>query len=539
VQALLEINNLRVNFDGVTAVDGIDLTLNQGQTLVLLGESGSGKSITAMTILQILPAVANITSGQILLAGQDLLKKSEQEMCAVRGGKISIIFQEPQTSLNPVMTIGDQIAESLRIHKNLTGKAARKQVIALLDEIGITSAKQRYDDYPHQFSGGMKQRVMIAMALACDPVLLIADEPSTALDVTIQKQVLELLLKIQKKRNMAILFITHDLGVAAKMADHVSVMHQGKIVENAARETFFTKPRHSYSQALFSTLAQNKLPKSAESKSEKKLTKALLEVKNLDVFFPIRTGILKTITGHVKAVKNTSLTLEQGKTTVVVGESGSGKSSLAKGILQLVSVSGGEVFFDDVDLIKLTAKELRQKRADIQIIFQDPYSSMNPRMQVGAIIEEGIILQGEKSVAERIQRIEELLIQVGLEPSSRHRYPHEFSGGQRQRICIARALAVEPKLIICDEPTSALDSLFQSQILELLTELQDKLGLSYLFITHNLAIVEQLADHVIVMYQGEIVEQGDAKQVLHSPQHAYTQQLVSAVLSPIIIKESK
>ncbi|PHS24666.1 MAG: ABC transporter ATP-binding protein [Methylophaga sp.] len=537
MQPLLEINNLTVSFGDETAVDGIDLTLNRGQTLVLLGESGSGKSITAMTILQILPVAATITSGQIVLAGQDLLKKSEEEMCAVRGGQISIIFQEPQTSLNPVMTIGDQIAESLRIHKNLTGTAARKQVIALLDEIGITSAKQRYDDYPHQFSGGMKQRVMIAMALACDPVLLIADEPSTALDVTIQKQVLELLLKVQQKRNMAILFITHDLGVAAKMADHVSVMHKGNIVENASRDVFFTKPSHRYSQALFNTLAQGSQVKLTAVKLEKKPEQALLKVTNLDVFFPIRTGILKTITGHVKAVKNVSLTLEQGKTTVVVGESGSGKSSLGKGILQLVSVSGGEVLFDGVDLMKLTAAQLRQKRADIQIIFQDPYSSMNPRMQIGAIIEEGMILQSNKSAAQRLLRIEELLIQVGLEPASRHRYPHQFSGGQRQRICIARALAVEPKLIICDEPTSALDSLFQAQILELLSELQNKLGLSYLFITHNLAIVEQLADHVIVMYQGEIVEQGDAKQILHNPQHAYTQQLISAVLPPTIIEE--
>lgn len=530
MQPLLEITDLKVDFNGSLAVDGVNLTINRGETLVLLGESGSGKSITAMSILRILPTAARVTSGKILLDGQDLLQQSELEMCEVRGAKVGIIFQEPQTSLNPVIKIGEQIAESLRRHKKITEKEVRAEVIGLLDEIGIESADKRYDDYPHQFSGGMKQRVMIAMALACEPALLIADEPSTALDVTTQVQVLELLLKLQKQRDMAILFITHDLGVAAKMADNISVMLDGKIIEHAPRSRFFKQQQHPYSQQLFKAFAEQGNEKSIPSASIPSADDILLEVKSLKVYFPIKTGLLKRTTGHVKAVNDISFTLEKGKTAVIVGESGSGKTTLGKGILQLLPVTGGQVLFEGVDLVKLTASQLRKKRTDIQVIFQDPYSSMNPRMLVGDIIAEGMLTQGDKSLEQRQQRVEELLVQVGLEQSSRHRYPHEFSGGQRQRICIARALAMEPKLIICDEPTSALDSLFQAQILALLADLQKKLGLSYLFITHNLALVDYIADHVMVMYQGEIVEQGSAKQVLHHPQHSYTQRLVSAVL---------
>ena len=532
MKPLLKVSHLTVKFGETVAVDKLSLTLDRGKTRVLIGESGCGKSVTAMSILRILPEVASITSGEIILDGQDLLKQSEQAMCAIRGRKIGIIFQEPQTSLNPVMTVGDQIAESLRKHKKITKKAARAQVIKLLDEMGIASPSRRYDDYPHQFSGGMKQRVMIAMALACEPALLIADEPSTALDVTIQAQVLDLLLTLQKRRNMAILFITHDLAVAAKMADDISVMLKGQIVEDVSKDRFFTHPSHDYSQKLFARMPKN-LSGELGLNKQKKPSKTLLAVNHLDVYFPIKTGLLKRVAGYVKAVSNVSLDLQQGKTTAIVGESGSGKTSLGKGILQLAPIYAGSVLYDGVDLTQLTQAKLRKKRADIQIIFQDPYAAMNPKMLVGNIIEEGMINQNEqyKTPEDRRARVENLLTEVGLDKSSLHRYPHEFSGGQRQRICIARALAASPKLIICDEPTSALDNVFQLQILKLLSDLQHKLGLTYLLITHNLAIVEHIADHVAVMYKGEIVEQGDPMQVLKRPKHAYTERLVSALLT--------
>ena len=531
---LLEISDLKVSFGSTAVVDEIGFTINRGETFVLLGESGSGKSISAMAIMRLLPNAATINSGRIFLDGEDLLQLPESEMRSIRGGKVGMIFQEPQTSLNPVMTIGDQIAESLSWHKKLKGKTAQVRVIELLEAVGISEADRRYGEYPHQFSGGMKQRVMIAMALAGEPELLIADEPSTALDVTIQAQVLELLLKLQKERNMAILFITHDLGVASKMADQVGVMYAGKIVENAPRDQFFKKPEHPYSQELFDALP-SKIKRDQEERNQKvdQDKSVLLEVKNLDVHFPIRTGFFKKVTGHVRAVNDISMTLERGQTIAMVGESGSGKTTFGKGILQLIRPTNGSVIFDGVDLAKLSPAELRKRRTDIQIVFQDPYSSMNPRMIISDIIEEGMIAQKiGKTKQDRIKRVEELLEQVGLEKEFRLRYPHEFSGGQRQRICIARALAVDPKLIICDEPTSALDVSVQSQILTLLKDLQNRLGLTYLFITHNLGVVEYIAHKVAVMYQGEIVEYGDVDQVLYAPEHAYTQKLLSAI--PVI-----
>ena len=531
---LLEISDLKVSFGSTPVVDEIGFTINRGETFVLLGESGSGKSISAMAIMRLLPNAATINSGKVLLDGEDLLQLPESEMRSIRGGKVGMIFQEPQTSLNPVMTIGDQIAESLSWHKKLKGKTARARVIELLDAVGISEADRRYGEYPHQFSGGMKQRVMIAMALAGEPELLIADEPSTALDVTIQAQVLELLLKLQKERNMAILFITHDLGVASKMADQVGVMYDGKIVENAPRDQFFKKPEHPYSQKLFDALP-SKIKRDQEERNQNvdQDKSVLLEVKNLDVHFPIRTGFFKKVTGHVRAVNDVSMTLERGQTIAMVGESGSGKTTFGKGILQLIRPTNGSVMFDGVDLAKLSPAELRKRRTDIQIVFQDPYSSMNPRMIISDIIEEGMIAQKiGNTKQDRIKRVEELLEQVGLEKEFRLRYPHEFSGGQRQRICIARALAVDPKLIICDEPTSALDVSVQSQILTLLKDLQNRLGLTYLFITHNLGVVEYIAHQVAVMYQGEIVEYGDVDQVLYNPQHAYTQKLLAAI--PVI-----
>ena len=414
-EPLLKISDLKVSFGSTSAVDGIDLVINRGETFVLLGESGCGKSISAMSIMRLLPNAARINSGRILLDGEDLLQLPESEMRQIRGGKIGMIFQEPQTSLNPVMTIGDQIAESLSWHKKLKGKSARIRVIELLKAVGISDADRRYDEYPHQFSGGMKQRVMIAMALAGEPELLIADEPSTALDVTIQAQVLDLLLKLQKERNMAILFITHDLGVASKMADHVGVMYAGKIVETAPRDQFFRAPAHPYSQKLFDALPSKiKRDQEEQNQSLNKETSILLEVQNLDVHFPIRTGFFKKVTGHVKAVNNISLTLERGQTIAMVGESGSGKTTFGKGVLQLIRPTNGSVFFEGIDLAKLSPAELRKRRTDIQIVFQDPYSSMNPRMIVGDIIEEGMIAQGiGKTKQERLQRVEDLLEQVG------------------------------------------------------------------------------------------------------------------------------
>lgn len=529
---LLQIFDLKVCFGSTPAVDGIDLKINHGETFVLLGESGCGKSISAMSIMRLLPNAARIESGKILLDGEDLLQLPESEMRAIRGGKVGMIFQEPQTSLNPVMTIGDQIAESVRGHNKGKNQSIRDRVLELLDAVGITEGERRYGEFPHQFSGGMKQRVMIAMALAGEPELLIADEPSTALDVTIQAQVLDLLLELQKERNMAILFITHDLGVAAKMADHVGVMYAGKIVETSPRDQFFKKPSHPYSQKLFDALPHKMKREVVEQKQSDQNENILLEVKNLDVHFPIKKGLFKRVVGQVRAVNDVSLILEKGKTVAMVGESGSGKTTFGKGVLQLIKPTNGTVIFEGQDLTKLSPAELRKKRTDIQIIFQDPYSSMNPRMIVSDIIEEGMVAQGiGKTKKDRVARVEELLEQVGLEKEFRLRYPHEFSGGQRQRICIARALAVDPKLIICDEPTSALDVSVQSQILTLLKDLQNRLGLSYLFITHNLGVVEYIADKVAVMYQGEIVEYGDVDQVLHRPQHSYTQKLLSAVLT--------
>ena len=534
-EPLLEISDLTVSFGSSNVVDGINLIINRGETFVLLGESGCGKSISAMSIMRLLPNAARIKSGCILLEGKDLLQLSESAMRKIRGGKVGMIFQEPQTSLNPVMTIGAQIAESLRVHEKLKDASgsisAKSRVIDLLNAVGITEPDRRYNEFPHQFSGGMKQRVMIAMALAGEPELLIADEPSTALDVTIQAQVLELLLKLQKDLNMAILFITHDLGVASKMADHVGVMYDGKIVETASRDQFFKAPAHAYSQKLFAALPSKiKREREEQNQSLPQGKGVLLEVQNLDVHFPIRSGFFKRVTGHVKAVNNISMTLERGQTVAMVGESGSGKTTFGKGVLQLIKPTNGSVIFEGTDLAHLTASKLRKYRSDIQIVFQDPYSSMNPRMIVGDIIEEGMIAQDiGKTRQERLQRVEELLEQVGLEKEYRLRYPHEFSGGQRQRICIARALAVDPKLIICDEPTSALDVSVQSQILTLLKDLQNRLGLTYLFITHNLGVVEYIAHQVAVMYQGEIVEYGDVAQVLYEPQHAYTQKLLAAV----------
>ena len=534
---VLEIDDLHSAFgDGnnaVKAVDGISFSIQKGETFVLLGESGCGKSITALTIMRLLPHAARVSAGNIRLHGQELLQLPERDMRAIRGGHIAMIFQEPQTSLNPVLNIGSQIGEAVQVHQGLSGKGRRERVSELLEAVGIPDPERRMVEYPHQFSGGMKQRVMIAMALAGEPDLLIADEPSTALDVTIQAQVLSLLRGLQARTGMAILFITHDLGVAWEMADRVGVMYQGKIVEQGERESFFKSPEHPYSQRLFDAMPSKAKRDREEMQRQDPSAQSpelLIEIDDLKVHFPIRKGLFKRVVGQVEAVDGVSLVIERGRTVAMVGESGSGKTTFGKSILQLIRPTAGSVRFNGEELTALSTRQLRRLRSKIQIVFQDPYSSMNPRMMVGDIIEEGMIAQGiGQGAAQRRQRVSELLKQVGLETAFRNRYPHEFSGGQRQRICIARALAVDPELIVCDEPTSALDVSVQAQILELLRDLQQRFGLAYLFITHNLGVVEYIAHHVAVMYRGRIVEQGPVGQVLYRPQHAYTQKLLSAV----------
>jgi len=605
---LLEVEGLKTWFDTpegtVRAVDGIDFHIARGETLALLGESGCGKSISALSLLQLVPQPAGrIVAGHIRLDSLDILTLPERDMRNVRGKRIAMIFQEPQTSLNPVLTIGDQISEAIPEAGGLSRRQKRDKVGQLLEAVGIADAAQRYDHYPHQFSGGMKQRVMIAMALAAEPDLLVADEPTTALDVTIQAQILSLLKELQKKTGMAILLITHDLGVVSETADRVAVMYAGQIVEMAPRDEYFSAPQHPYSQKLFRSvpgrmqrgaaldviagsvpslrqdfrgcrfaercdrawdLCRKKIPvwvtqngrgvlchlydKTVSPPSAKESRQparaasvvvtggggeALLHVSDLKVHFPIHKGVFQRVVGHVKAVDGISLDIARGHTLALVGESGCGKTTAGKGILQIVPPTSGSVVYNGRELTRLKGRELRSMRRRFQIIFQDPYASLDPRMLVGEILEEGMRAQGlggDRSA--RQARVEELLQHVGLPAESRTRYPHEFSGGQRQRISIARALAVEPELIVCDEPTSALDVSVQAQVLNLLKRLQDELGLSYLFITHNLSVVEYLAHDVAVMYLGRIVERGRVDEVLQKPGHPYTEALLSAV--PVI-----
>ncbi len=526
----------------IHAVKDVSFEVDSGQTVALVGESGSGKSITALSIARLLPDAAKITQGEVLLRQENLLGYSEREMRTIRGSRISMIFQEPMTSLNPVVKIGDQICETMIHHEKLSKKLARERCLDLLNAVGLSNTRGIIDDYPHQLSGGMRQRVMIAIALAANPDVLIADEPTTALDVTIQAQVLKLLKELQKEFNMGLIFITHDLGVVQQIADRVVVMRYGEVVEEASSQHFFSAPEHPYSQQLLNAVpAINKRGQrlsvngeqvgvSQISSSATSLDAPLLEVDRLKVHFPIKKGVFKRVVGHVKAVNDVSLQLRAGRTLALVGESGCGKTTVGKSIIRLLDVTQGEITFQGQDLLRLKGEALRARRRDLQIVFQDPYSSLNPRMLVGDIIEEGMIALGiETNQAKRIHRVAELLQQVGLPEDAKSRYPHEFSGGQRQRICIARALAVNPKIIICDEPTSALDVSVQAQVLNLLKDLQATLGMSYLFITHDMSVVSYLADDVAVMYQGEIVEQGDAMKILQHPQHEYTKKLLAAV----------
>ena len=528
--------------DREVAVEDVSFSIPKQGTFALLGESGSGKSVTALSVMRLLPEAARIESGEIRLNGRDLLELPEVQMRGMRGSTIGMIFQEPMMSLNPVMTVGQQICEPLRRHRGLSRKASRARALELLDAVRVPEPRRRIDEYPHQLSGGMKQRVMIAGALAAEPELLIADEPTTALDVTIQAQVLELLRDLQRDLGMAMLFITHDLAVAKSMADAVAIMQHGRIVEAESAKEFFGNPRHEYSRNLFAALPDiskrglrlhGNEPGPDEPASEPVLaaeSKPLLEVEDLQVHFPIRRGVFRRTVGHVRAVDGLSFTLHEGETFALVGESGCGKTTTGKGLIRLLPVTHGKIRYRGHDLGRCSAHEMASFRSELQIVFQDPFSSLNPRMVIGDIIAEGMQVLGvSQGAAERRERIEELLAKVGLRPEHQGRYPHEFSGGQRQRIAIARALAVNPKLIVCDEPTSALDVTIQAQILNLLQDLQDRHGLTYLFITHNIAVVSWMAHRMAVMHEGRIVEQGDTIEILQNPQHEYTRMLLSAV----------
>ncbi|MCB1675765.1 MAG: ABC transporter ATP-binding protein, partial [Halioglobus sp.] len=488
------------------------------------GESGSGKSVTSMAAMRLLPDALAITGGAVHMGAQDLFTLSEAGMQNVRGARVAMIFQNAMSALNPVQTVGRQVAETLRLHTRLRGAALRRAVVALFAEVGIPDAAARYAFFPHQLSGGQQQRVMIAMALACEPEVLIADEPTTALDVTIQAQVLRLIRELTRSRKLAVLLITHDMGVVRHTADEVGVMYRGQIIERAPVDDFFRNPRQAYSRRLIDAL-----PDLGHFCSVA-VQQPLLQLQEVKVHFPVRRGILQRTVDHTRAVDGVSLAIARGETYALVGESGSGKSTLGRAILRLEPLAGGRILFKGRHIEGLGRRDMLPWRREIQVIFQNPHSSMNPRMSVGDIIAEGMISLGlELSARQREERIAALLQRVQLESPFSQRYPHELSGGQLQRIAIARALAVDPQLIICDEPTSALDVSIRAEVLALLQELQGEFGVSYLFITHDLSIVPGLAHHVGVMQAGRLVEQGSAEQVLSAPQHPYTQALLRSV----------
>jgi peptide/nickel transport system ATP-binding protein len=598
-EAVIDVDELKTYFyteEGVVrAVDGVSFRIHAGRTLGIVGESGSGKSVTSLSIMRLLAASATIESGRIALLGRDLVRLPEPQMRAIRGKEISMIFQEPMTSLNPVFTVGAQVMEAILLHQKASKAEARERTIALFKEVGIPNPEQRVDAYPHQLSGGQKQRVMIAMALSCNPKLLIADEPTTALDVTIQAQILDILRRLRDDRGMAILFITHDLGVIAEIADDVLVMYRGEEVEYGPVLEIFEHPKHPYTKGLLACRPRLDTPykllptvddfmsvKTVDGKlviEEKRLDEArlhklkthgrgrllhpqselaamghgegsgfgvqagvrgdtqfvaegtapLLSVENLQVYFPVRRGILQRTVDHVRAVDGISFKVYRGQTLGLVGESGCGKTTAGRAILRLVEPTAGRVWFDGVDVASLGSGDMRRMRRRMQIIFQDPYGSLNPRMTIEAAITEPMVIQGiGKNRRERRDRAAALLEEVGMLPIHLRRYPHEFSGGQRQRICIARAIAVEPEFLICDESVSALDVSVQAQVLNLLKRLQETRGLTYIFISHDLSVVKFMADMMAVMNGGKIVEFGPSEAIYRAPREEYTRRLISA-----------
>jgi microcin C transport system ATP-binding protein len=534
---LLEIRNLSVTFAGrggaspVEAVKGVSLTLERGETLALVGESGSGKSVTALSILQLLPypLAAHGADSSIRFAGEELVGAAPETLRRVRGNRIAMVFQEPMTSLNPLHTLERQIAETLQIHRHMAPGRARERTLELLRLVGLADAESRLDAYPHQLSGGQRQRVMIAMAIANEPDILIADEPTTALDVTIQAHILQLLKDLRDRFGMALLLITHDLTIVRKMADKICIMTQGEIVEAGPTTEIFARPRHPYTQRLLAAEPKGRpLPANPAAVE-------LMAAQKLKVWFPIRRGVLRRVRGHVKAVDGVSLAVRKGTTLGVVGESGSGKTTLGLALLRLTEAQG-LIRFAGHDIAALGQRQLRPLRREMQVVFQDPFSSLSPRLSVAQILEEGLrVHRLAANAAERRRLIETALFEVGLDPDAAERYPHEFSGGQRQRIAIARALVLKPRFVVLDEPTSALDMSVQAQIVELLRELQARHGLAYLFISHDLRVVRALAHEILVMKDGNIVEAGPTDRVMTWPQHPYTHALMAAAfeLAPV------
>jgi len=532
-EPLLSVRDLSVTFRHgahggreTLAVDRVSFDIDKGQTLALVGESGSGKSVTALSILKLLPyPAARHPSGSVVFKGRDLLRLNERDMRRVRGDDITIVFQEPMSSLNPLHTVEKQIGEILLLHRGLTGAAARARIIEVLSRVGIPDPQSRLASYPHQLSGGQRQRVMIAMALANEPDLLIADEPTTALDVTVQAQIIALLKDVKTRLGMSLLFITHDLGIVRKIAQKVCVMKEGRIVEQGDVERVFAAPEHPYTRAL---LAAEPKPDPAPPQPDAPL---VLEATDLKVWFPIKRGVLRKIVGHIKAVDGVSIALRKGETLGVVGESGSGKTTLGLAILRLISSEGPIVFMGN-KLQGLRFKQMRPFRRDMQIVFQDPYGSLSPRLSVADIIKEGLkVHHPAMPERQRDERVVRALCDVGLDPATRFRFPHEFSGGQRQRIALARAVVLEPTFVVLDEPTSALDMLIQSQMVDLLRDLQKRRNLTYLFISHDLRVVAALASRLLVMRQGKVVEAGDAAALFRHPKSDYTRALFAAAFN--------
>jgi len=527
---LLKIKDLSVSFGRdvreVRAVRHNSFDIGKGETVALVGESGSGKSVTALSVMQLLPyPMAWHPSGSITFNGIEMVGAEEEALSKIRGDQIGIIFQEPMTSLNPLHTIEKQVGEIIFLHKQLDRDIARRRIIDLLQQVGLADAESRLQSYPHQLSGGQRQRVMIAMALANDPDLLIADEPTTALDVTIQAQILALLKDLQQQRNMSMLLITHDLGIVRKVADKVCVMTDGRIVEQGPTQQIFDQPQHSYTQHLLAAEPGGKPTAAAAD------TPIVMKTDDLKIWFPIKRGIMRRVVGHIKAVDGISVEVREGHTVGVVGESGSGKTTLAMGLLRLEKSDGSIVFLGN-NIQGQSGKELRPLRRQMQIVFQDPYGSLSPRMSIGQIIEEGLLVhEPQLNFEQRRKIIDHALIEVDLDPATQDRYPHEFSGGQRQRVAIARAMVLKPRFVVLDEPTSALDMSVQAQIVDLLRDLQQRHKLAYLFISHDLKVVRALADEVIVMRQGKVVEQGPANRIFDVPQQAYTKALIAAAFN--------